>query len=46
MRTLWSVVPAMPTLVLVDRTGLVRYRHVGEGAYEETEAVIRRLLAE
>lgn len=37
---------AWPTLVLVDRRGVVRYRHVGEGAYTETEAVIQRLLAE
>jgi thiol-disulfide isomerase/thioredoxin len=35
-----------PTLVLVDKRGVVRYRHIGEGAYEETEAVIRRLLGE
>jgi len=39
-------VRAWPTLVLVDRRGIVRHRHVGEGAYAETEAVIRRLLAE
>jgi hypothetical protein len=32
--------------VLVDRRGIVRYRHIGKGAYEETEAMIRRLLAE
>ena len=37
---------AWPTAVLVDRKGIIRYRHIGEGAYEETEAVIRRLLAE
>jgi peroxiredoxin len=37
---------AWPTRVLVDRTGIVRYRHIGEGAYEETEALIRRFLAE
>jgi len=37
---------AWPTLVLVDRGGTVRYRHIGEGAYEEIEAMIRRLLAE
>ena len=37
---------AWPTAVLVDRRGLVRYTHVGEGAYAETEAVIRRLLDE
>jgi thiol-disulfide isomerase/thioredoxin len=37
---------AWPTAVLVDRRGVVRYTHVGEGAYAETEAVIRRLLDE
>jgi len=37
---------AWPTTFLVDRRGRVRYRHVGEGAVEETEAMIRRLLAE
>jgi hypothetical protein len=37
---------AWPTAVLVDRKGVVRYRHVGEGGYDETESVIRRLLAE
>jgi hypothetical protein len=37
---------AWPTTVLVDRSGVVRYRHIGEGAYDETEAVMRRLLAE
>jgi len=35
-----------PTLALVDRRGIVRYGHIGEGAYADTEAVIRRLLAE
>ena len=33
-------------LVLVDRRGIVRYRHIGEGDYETTEAMIRRLLGE
>jgi hypothetical protein len=37
---------AWPTAILIDRTGTVRFRHVGEGGYGETEAVIRRLLAE
>lgn len=37
---------AWPTTLLVDRQGIVRYRHIGEGAYDETEAMIRRLLAE
>lgn len=35
-----------PTAVLVDRRGIIRYQHIGEGAYEETEARIRALLAE
>jgi hypothetical protein len=35
-----------PTTLLVDRRGVVRYRHFGEGAYTETEAMIQRLLAE
>ena len=37
---------AWPTAVLVDKRGIVRYRHIGEGEYEVTEAMIRRLLAE
>ena len=37
---------AWPTTILVDKTGILRYRHLGEGAYDETEAMIRRLLAE
>ena len=37
---------AWPTAVLVDKKGIVRYHHIGEGEYEHTEAVIRRLLAE
>jgi hypothetical protein len=39
-------VRAWPTAILVDRKGAVRHRHIGEGAYDETEAMIRRLLAE
>jgi len=31
---------------LVDKKGLVRYRHIGEGDYEQIEAMIQRLLAE
>ena len=41
----WAV-RAWPTLALVDRRGVVRYGHIGEGQYAETEAMIRRLLAE
>lgn len=33
-----------PHLFLADREGNVRYDHIGEGAYEETEQVIRQLL--
>ena len=39
-------VRAWPTTILLDRKGVVRYRHIGEGAYDETEAMIRRLLEE
>jgi glutathione peroxidase-family protein len=35
-----------PTLYLVDRKGTIRYKHIGEGAYEETEQMIKRLLNE
>jgi hypothetical protein len=37
---------AWPTAVLIDKKGIIRYHHIGEGGYEETEAVIRQLLAE
>ncbi len=35
-----------PSKFLIDATGKVRYAHLGEGEYEETEAAIRTLLAE
>ncbi|MGH3085686.1 MAG: redoxin domain-containing protein [Rubrobacteraceae bacterium] len=35
-----------PTMYLVDSDGFVRYKHIGEGAYDETEAKIQELLAE
>jgi thiol-disulfide isomerase/thioredoxin len=37
---------AWPTAVLVDRRGVIRYTHIGEGAYAETEDMIRQLLDE
>jgi peroxiredoxin len=37
---------AWPSIVLVDKNGVVRYSHVGEGAYDKTESAIKRLLAE
>lgn len=39
-------VEAWPTLFLLDKQGRVRWTHVGEGAYEKTERVIKELLAE
>ncbi len=35
-----------PAKYLIDADGVVRYTHFGEGAYDETEAHIRTLLAE
>jgi hypothetical protein len=35
-----------PTLYLIDKRGNLRYSHIGEGAYEQTEEAIRQLLAE
>ena len=37
---------AWPTAVLVDKKGVIRYHHIGEGSYDETESTIRQLLAE
>ncbi|MBI3241002.1 MAG: hypothetical protein HYZ49_01750 [Chloroflexi bacterium] len=44
----WSAyrVRYWPTLVLIDKQGDIRYQHIGEGRYEETEAAIKALLAE
>jgi thiol-disulfide isomerase/thioredoxin len=39
-------VEAWPTIVVVDKHGRVRWEHVGEGRYEDTEGVIKTLLAE
>jgi thiol-disulfide isomerase/thioredoxin len=33
-----------PHLFLADRTGILRYDHIGEGAYDTTEQTIRQLL--
>jgi thiol-disulfide isomerase/thioredoxin len=35
-----------PALFLIDKRGHIRYVHIGEGAYAQTEAVIQALLAE
>jgi thiol-disulfide isomerase/thioredoxin len=39
-------VEAWPTIFVLDKKGRVRWLHVGEGRYEETENVIKTLLAE
>lgn len=35
-----------PTLYLIDKKGHLRYIHIGEGGYNETEAAIQSLLTE
>jgi thiol-disulfide isomerase/thioredoxin len=44
----WSAyhVRYWPTLYLIDKHGNLRYTHIGEGHYTETEAAIKALLAE
>jgi thiol-disulfide isomerase/thioredoxin len=46
--TTWKAygVEAWPTIAVLDKQGRVRWVHVGEGRYEETENVIKTLLAE
>jgi thiol-disulfide isomerase/thioredoxin len=39
-------VEAWPTLFVLDKKGRVRWTHVGEGYYDETEEVFKKLLAE
>jgi len=35
-----------PRKYLIDKEGFIRYDHIGEGAYEETELIIQQLLSE
>lgn len=35
-----------PALYLIDKQGHIRYIHIGEGRYEETESAIQFLLTE
>ncbi len=35
-----------PATYLIDRKGRIRYKHFGEGQYQETDLAIRQLLAE
>jgi len=39
-------VAAWPTVFLLDKQGRIRWRHVGEGHYDEAERLIQQLLAE
>jgi peptide-methionine (R)-S-oxide reductase len=39
-------VNAWPTVFLLDKAGRIRWMHVGEGAYDEAEKTIQKLLAE
>jgi peptide-methionine (R)-S-oxide reductase len=39
-------VEAWPTWFVIDKYGRVRWMHVGEGAYDETERLVKKLLAE
>ena len=35
-----------PTRYVLDKQGHIRYKHIGEGAYDETEAIIQSLMSE
>jgi len=35
-----------PAWYLIDADGFIRYRHFGDGAYEETDQKVKELLAE
>ncbi len=35
-----------PALYLIDKQGHIRYTHIGEGAYQETEDAVKALLSE
>lgn len=39
-------VEAWPTIIVLDKQGRIRWTHIGEGMYDETENVIRKLLTE
>jgi peptide-methionine (R)-S-oxide reductase len=39
-------VRAWPTIFILDKTGKIRWTHVGEGAYDEAEQLIQKLLNE
>ena len=35
-----------PVIYLLDKKGVIRYMHIGEGAYDRTESEIERLISE
>jgi len=37
---------AWPSMFILDKRGAVRFTHIGEGAYAESERVIQQLLNE
>jgi peptide-methionine (R)-S-oxide reductase len=39
-------VEAWPTIIILDKQGRIRYTHIGEGAYDVQENIIKTLLAE
>jgi peptide-methionine (R)-S-oxide reductase len=39
-------VNAWPTIFILDKTGKIRWAHVGEGAYDDAEKLIQKLLTE
>ena len=45
---IWNsyAVRAWPTIVLIDKKGIIRYGPIGEGDYEQTQSMIAKLLAE
>ena len=45
---IWNsyAVRAWPTIVLIDKKGIIRYSPIGEGADEQTQSMIAKLLVE
>jgi hypothetical protein len=46
--TIWNsyAVRAWPIIVLIDKKGIIPYSPIGEGADEQTQSMIAKLLAE
>ena len=45
---IWNsyAVRAWPTIVLIDKKGIIRYSPIGEGADEQAQSMIAKLLIE